>query len=220
MGLVLEVGILADLKSRDLDGYEHHQRQLSQVQECLRRSALTSHTEPEDIGVSTWDLGSYWPLHCLRRLGAWLNIEGRLPPPGDEDSSEDSVVERYYNFERGSQDGRPLPTFDHLILHSDVEGYYVPVDFQEVLFPDEDLGFDGDILGSVQRLLAECELLARSLELPEELDAESSALVQAAASQGRGDLPWQRYGVESRTCALLRQAARVALERNAAIVFY
>ncbi len=219
MGLAVQVGILADLRSTDRQGYEHHKRQLAQVGECLRRSGLPPHVEPEDVVVSAWDLAGYWPLHCLRRLAAWVNLEGRLPPPGDEDSSEDPLVERYYDFERGCRDGQPLVSFDHLIFHSDVEGYYVPVDFPEVLFPDEDLEIDGGMVGSVQRLLAECELLARVLELPEDPDPASLDLAKAAGSQGQGDSRWQQYGVESLACATLLAAARAALERGTAIVF-
>ena len=215
MGLVVEVGILADLKSHDAEGYSHHKRQLAQINECLRRSILPPYAEPEDIAVSAWDLGNHWALHCLRRLGAWLNLEGRLPPPGEEDSSEDPIVERYYNFERGRRAGQAQPTFDHLIFHSDVEGYYVPVDFPEVLFPDEDLEIDGGMLGSVHRLLSECQLLARLLELPEDLDP---GYVMSAVSRGQGDQPWIRYGVEAHTCSTLLHTSRVALSQSAAIV--
>ena len=60
-----------------------------------------------------------------------------------EDPSKDSLVE----------DAR----FDfHLLIHSDAEGFYVPVDFKEVLF-DEEQQLAGGMLGSSGLRLATCE---------------------------------------------------------------
>ena len=219
MGLHVQVGLFADLEGHDPDSLHSHSEQLGFINECLRRNGLAPHQEPENIPVSSWDTGGYWPLHCLRRLGAWLNLEGQLPTPGDESSDEDEVLARYYDFERGTQGGLPRHTFDHLIFHSDAEGYYVPIDFPEVLFPDDDLDVDGGMFGSVQQLASECDLLAKVLAIPEGIGPASPALVAAARGQGRGDLRWQRYGVESRACLILREAARIALEQRAAIVF-
>ncbi|HEY2308559.1 MAG TPA: hypothetical protein VGI05_22025 [Streptosporangiaceae bacterium] len=59
--------------------------------------------------------------------------------------------------------GEPVGPFDHLIHHSDCEGYYVPVDFGQVIV-DERLA--GGYLGSSVRLLAETAGLPLPLTYP------------------------------------------------------
>jgi len=59
--------------------------------------------------------------------------------------------------------GEPAGPFDHLIYHSDCEGYYVPADFLQVII-DERLA--GGQLGSSVRLLAETRYIAAALGLP------------------------------------------------------
>lgn len=53
--------------------------------------------------------------------------------------------------------------FDHLIVYSDCEGFYLPQDFKHVLFATEQTEVPGAIVGSVPRLLSECDRLARIL---------------------------------------------------------
>jgi hypothetical protein len=105
--------------------------------------------------------------------------------------------------------------FDHLLVHSDAEGFYVPVEFDEVLFSD---GVPGTMLGSSQALSRECEELAQALGVPADLDPESEELWSASEEQGAGD-GWRQYGVESFTCVRLLAAARESVQRRAAVVF-
>ena len=100
-------------------------------------------------------------------------------------------------------------------MHSDAEGFYVPVEFDDVLFSDD---VPGTMLGSSQGLVRECEELARSLDIPPGLDPESDELWQASEEQGTGE-GWRQYGVESFTCVRLLAAARESVQRGAAVVF-
>lgn len=116
--------------------------------------------------------------------------------------------------------GKPRPRrlgFDHLLLHSDSEGYYVPIEFDGVLIAKND-ELAGGMVGSSQRLLAECLRLRDVLGIPEEIDPEADLLWEAADAQGEG-AGWLRYGVESFTCVRLLHAARRSIEQRAAIVF-
>jgi hypothetical protein len=137
------------------------------------------------------------------------------PPPGDEDAPNDPLL--YGEYWRRFEAGGGLK-YRHLIVHSDAEGFYVPVDFER----PRDLtkfGLVGGWLGSTQRLHAECGDLAHALEMPVEMDHESDELLEAAQTQGRGDLKWQRYGVETFTCLRLLAACEASLRTKAAIVF-
>ena len=122
--------------------------------------------------------------------------------------------------------GKPQPPevelargFDHLLVHSDCEGFYLPADFAEVLMPPGDIGIPGDQVGSAPRLLAECTRIAEALELPDGLDTSSEELWRVTESQGSGEAQWERYAQESYGCVALMEGSRKSLETGAALVF-
>lgn len=228
MGLNLEVGILADLIESDEEGAEHYRSEFKTLSGFLVSQGLSEHREPESCAVWSSDMYGYSGLHYLRRIAAYLDIKGQLPPPGDDKASNDPVLKRYYEaFDRprpsvldrffgGTIEKR---TFDHLVIHSDAEGYYIPQDFPAVLIPGQDFRVSGEMVGSSHRLLAECERLADALELPLNMNPDSEEIWAATESQGEGDLQWKRYGIESFTCLRLYVAAQHSIQTNAAIVF-
>ncbi|MES9621145.1 hypothetical protein ACPCBX_06145 [Streptomyces tuirus] len=112
--------------------------------------------------------------------------------------------------------GDPPGPFDHLIHHSDCEGYYVPVDFTHVIV---DKRAPGGYLGSSVRLLLEARRLAEALGLPEDLDPHSEEVFEAAEAEEPASEGWQRYGVESYVCLQLLQAAKLSIATGAAIAF-
>ena len=194
----------------------------------LESSGLNPHNESNQCPV--WDThnGSYGNLHYLRRIAAHINIRGSLPEPGSKDTLDDPVVQEYYALVNappitllGRLRGKRsvARTFDHLMCHSDAEGYYLPQDFAQVLFTPEELKIPGGMIGSSHRLLNETRVLARAIELPLELDPDSEEVWAACDSQGEGEKMWQRYGVESSTCLRLHRAARHSIKHSAAIVF-
>ena len=107
----------------------------------------------------SFDMYGYSALHYLRRIAAHIAAGRAVPPPGDDDASSDPVQEAYYDavagkrrlFRKGPKFDR---RFDHLLVHSDAEGFYAPVEFDEVLFSDE---VPGAMLGSSHALVRESE---------------------------------------------------------------
>jgi hypothetical protein len=228
MGLSIEVGILADLKENDPEGGDHFRNEFQQLNRYLKKLGLPEHNEPETCDVWSCDMYGYSGLHYLRRIAAHYDLKTTLPPPGDTQSTDDPVLREYYgDFER-PKDGvigklfgakRRKRSYDHLIIHSDAEGYYIPLEFDEVLIPGKDFPITGGIVGSSHRLLSECERLAEFIGLPLDIGEESEELWKAVESQGEGDTQWKRYGVESFTCLRLYVAAQRSIETGAAIVF-
>jgi hypothetical protein len=223
MSLALEVGILADLKGEDEGGFEHCKEQFAIVNKALSMAGLPEHEEPEDLGgKDVWwtQMLGYYGLHYLRRLAVYLSAGKDLPPPGDDNAPKDPLMDKFYQ-PKGLFSRKPKfdKRFDHLLLHGDAEGYYLPLEFEDVVTPPEDLGVAGWWIGSSNRLMKECEELAAALELPLEMDIESEKLLQASMEQGKGQAKWEKYGIESFTCLRLHRASVKSLELGAAIVF-
>jgi hypothetical protein len=92
--------------------------------------------------------------------------------------------------------------------HSDAEGFYLPIDFADVIVPPEDAGVAGGYIGSSFALLRECEELARSIGVPLDLDTETDELFKG----GDGSQRWHAYHVEARVCLVLHRAAVVTAD--------
>jgi hypothetical protein len=230
MGLTLVVGALAELLEDSVEGAARLESQFAAVNQALAAASLPAHTEPRTLAPDRrWsgDMYGYFGLHYLRRIAAYVAAGRSLPRPGDDGASDDPVLDAYFAVAEGRAPslfgrmlGRPRPAraFDHLILHSDAEGYYLPIEFREVVFPDPDLEVDGAMIGSSPMLLRECERLATVLGIPPDVVPESDELVEAAESQGQGE-GYLRYGQEVFACVQLREAARRSVATGAAIVF-
>lgn len=219
MSLSIEVGIVADLLVHDPEGAEHFQQEFATLSRYLTSSGLQPHIDPTDVEVWSGEMYGYSGLHCLRRLAAHLHYTKKLPAPGNEDSAEDPLLQRYYQEFNDSKGGQAFGAYDHLIVHGDAEGYYIPQDFEEVLIPGDSYLVAGGMVGSSQRLRDECKQIAAALQLPLELDADDDRLFNAAESQGSGAAMWERYGRESHSCLCLYQAACHSLSKHAAVVF-
>ena len=222
MGLAVHVGILLDVAESDAEMLDDLREEFVNVNTVLAENGLPTYDEPE---AGSWkplsfDMHGYSGLHYLRRIAAHLAAGRPLPSPGDDGASSDPVQEAYYDavagrprlFRRRTSFDR---RFDHLLVHSDAEGFYVPVEFDEVLFSED---VPGTMLGSSHALVRECEELMDALEIPSGIDPENEELCVASEEQGRGE-GWRRYGVEAFTCVRLLAAARASLERGAAVAF-
>ena len=224
MGLAICVGIPSEVRESDPEYVEYFGQQMEAVNGVLESFGLPEHSEPldiEDERTAEFEMYDYSGLHCLRRLAAHLALKGELPPPGDDEAASDPVLNDYYrifdaSFAQGTAAGMP---FQHLIVHGDAEGYYLPVEFEDVLIPDASLEIAGGMLGSSQVLLRECRELARALELPEDLSPDDEQVWSAADTQGEGETKWEQYGVESFTCLSLIRACEASVETGAAVVF-
>jgi hypothetical protein len=223
MGLNVVVGALIDL--HDPEGVDNLRAEFAAVNEALHEAGLPEHDEPEraDWDPVDFDMWGHGGLHYLRRAAAHLDREGELPEPGTTESVDnDPVMERYYDRATSALRGllqafgpKKKGRFDHLMLHSDAEGFYVPITFGDVLVSEK---VAGDLIGSSQALLDELTRVARALGLPPDLDPASDEAFEAAENQGSGE-GWKAYGVEWLTCLQLLAAARASVERQAAIVF-
>src|SRR3970040_125744 len=161
MGLALSVGLLSDLKKNDPEGSATFSSYFGEVNKLLTANNLPSHVEPD--GVAPWDaeMFGYSGLHYLRRLAAYVDSGLELPPPGNADSSDDERLAAYFGHVTGEQPGmfksllRKVPRFrrefDHLIVHSDAEGFYLPLDFPDVLIANDGLQIPGGMVGSTPR---------------------------------------------------------------------
>jgi hypothetical protein len=218
MGLDLQVGVLAELKGTDdeLSVSAHCAGQFEIINKVFRAEGLAEHVEPRAAEETfSCQMYGYGGLHYLRRVAAHLALGRQIPPPGNQDAAKDPIL--YQEYWRRYETGVRLK-YQHLIVHSDAEGFYVPVDFER----PRDLSSEklaGGWVGSTQRLQVECSDLARALDMPVAMDHEADELWEAAETQGLGELRWQQYGVETFTCLRLLAACGVSLRTGAAIVF-
>lgn len=177
----------------------------------LETEGLPPHEEPETYGPATArdDINGlpYSFVHYLRR--AYANAheypDQPLTPVADgEDPTGDPAVETVtYMFE------------SHLVCHSDCEGYYVPVDFDQVLYPDEDT-IPGGMVGSSQGLLRELVYVAPYIGITLHDDELSDSEAAALAADQSETHPFHR---ERETWFLLYEAARVSIANNTLITF-
>lgn len=177
----------------------------------------------------------YGGLHALRRVAAYISLEGRLPEPVEYSKyTEDSVYlefnDRHDKYIRKPySDGflgmfrkpLPAPPFQHLVMHSDAEGFYIPTDFERVIadWTQPERPGLGMMIGSSAKLLEECDALAKSLSLPADFDPESDEFLEVLESQPATGEPWQILAVEAHTVVNLANAARASLKLGAAIQF-
>jgi hypothetical protein len=214
----------SEIRESDPEYLAYFEQQVEAINGVLESFGLPLHREPfdvEDERTFECEMYGYAGLQYLRRVAAHLALKGELPPPGDDDAPNDAVLYDYHkifdaNFARGNATGMP---FQHLIVHGDAEGYYLPVEFDDVIIPDASLEIAGGVLGSSHALLRECRELAQALELPADLSVDDEQLWFAPESQGEGETKWERYGVESFTCLRLIRACEASVETGAAVVF-
>lgn len=229
MGLSLTVGLLSDLDEQDQEGAEEIKAHFEALNDYLRSLRLPTHSEPSTCAEWSADMFGYSGLHTLRRLAAHLDAGRPLPSPGDRDSSQDPLLEAYFLEAIKRPQGllkklfgsRPKfeHRYDHLIVHSDAEGYYLPIDFPKVLLLPDRYAVPGQMVGSTPRLMEELTRLAKALQIPADLHSQSDALWEAADNPNQGTELWQRYGIESFSCVVLLEGCRASMAAGAALAF-
>jgi hypothetical protein len=101
----------------------------------------------------------------------------------------------------------------HIICHSDVEGFYVPIDFRDPIYDDR---IWGEWLGSSQRALAELVLAAPLLGIPLRKGRLSDKAARLIAEEEDDAHPCWR---ERRVWLKFFEAARLSVEYGTAISF-
>jgi hypothetical protein len=227
MGLAVCVGMLAELLEDDPESAKGFEEELAEVNRVLAAAGLPPHTEPrgplELDSRASIDGFPYSFIHYLRRAYAHrvLSPDWMATPLADDvDPTADPKIQALLD---GCE--------SHLLCHSDAEGFYVPVDFDEVLFDgdggdeeeaegdadiEEPAGLPGGMLGSSQRLLEELVFVAPALgirlddgRLSDEEAERIDALIDEDDGLYREYVSW----------LLLYESARLSIEHRTAIVF-
>lgn len=227
MGLAVCVGMLAELLEDDPESAEGFEEELAEVNRVLAAAGLPPHTEPrgplELDSRASIDGFPYSFIHYLRRAYAHRVLSPdwvATPLADDVDPTADPKIQALLD---GCE--------SHLLCHSDAEGFYVPVDFDEVLFDgdggdeeeaegdadiEEPAGLPGGMLGSSQRLLKELVFVAPALgirlddgRLSDEEAERIDALIDEDDGLYREYVSW----------LLLYESARLSIEHRTAIVF-
>jgi hypothetical protein len=227
MGLILSVGLLASTRRYSPERLNYADDQLAAINEVLQEQGLPEYQEPEDLEVWSVDLWGQSGLQTLRRVAAHLWACQGVPEParrgiaGVPEASSDPMLNAYYDeVQRWLRQGAPRyrMAYEHLILHSDDRGYYLPLRFPQVIFTHPGLGIAGTMLGSAPVLVDECRQLLGALQAPPDLDQDSEELREAVSNPGRGE-GWHRCGIEVEACVKLLAVCQRALESNAMVVF-
>lgn len=209
MGLGISVGILADLVINDAEGAEWVRKHLAIVNRYLTKAGLPAHMEPEQLLSLEWRTNdrsfSYSPLHYLRRIYARTKEDPDwvLTPvaEGEDPINDQAVEDELYMFR------------SHLLCHSDAEGYYVPIDFTEVISGDDILG---GFIGSSYRLRDELIVAARPMNITlmnSELDGAEVRRIKAIVSKRT---PFYR---EYLVWLALFEATRLSIQHKSVIAF-
>jgi hypothetical protein len=212
MGLALSVGYLEGLEGPDSDpeGAEWFREALQHLNAFLRKQGLPEHHEPTTLPRLRyrrhWCSFPYSFTHHLRRAVAYAR---RAPDKfaaidREADPTEDEYLDRELSVHFGC----------HLICHSDCEGYYVPLDFPEPLYSDDEDKIPGCMVGSSVRLLAELRQAATLLEIA--LDADGR-LSDPEAERLKDEA--HRYHLERMVWFAFYEVAQASVDHKSLIVF-
>ena len=213
MGLAVGVGVLADLLENDREGAKWLDDGLVAANRLLEKAGLPSHTEPRMLERPSKRASirsfPYSFIHYLRRAYAYRIADPSWVASGvcdDVDPARDPILEQEMEMLRS-----------HLLCHSDAEGFYMPVDFRDVLFENSDgPGIPGGMLGSSYRLREELILVAPALGIrlsDGRLSDEEAAIIDHVARSEDG------LCREHCSWLALYEAARISIELKTAIVF-
>lgn len=210
MGLAVCVGALADLLANDPEGAEWIESDIKAINECLAKDGVDAHVEPRTLPqLESRDQTGSFPYswtHYLRRIVAHAMADpswNATPVAEDEDPTSDAAVL-----------DATINLSGHFVCHSDSEGYYVPKDFQEVIFGDEKMT-GGGIIGSSYRVMEEMQLAAKALGINlvnGELSDEGAAAINDVDEN-------DPFMIEKIVWLSFYEAARLSIKHNTMIVF-
>jgi hypothetical protein len=238
MGLTIAVGLYAQQLADGEEDDDMLRESFELLNAVLAENSMPRHDEPRHLHAGEFfeaSLVGYGGLHALRRMAAYLALNGTLPPPLPYGAHADDAVlgkfnalhDAYANWSRKSVlmrlfGTRPTkPAFQHLIMHSDAEGFYIPRVFDDVIIdwttpPRPGLGM---MIGSTAMLEEECRTLAREIELPDEFDPDADQFAELLDAPPLEGHPWQRLPIEAHTLAHLLAACEASKSLGAAIHF-
>ena len=146
MSLSIAINHLGEMKQYDEEGFAYYQQIFAHLNDVLKDNELPAYQEPIELinEHSRAPITSfpYSFLHYLRWVEIQLSVNPQSPliPINSNDELDDKLNSVDF-----------VDFMDNpLINHADNEGYYLPVDFDEVLFDD----VENQSLGSSHHLMA------------------------------------------------------------------
>lgn len=210
MGLYITSGALASFKEMDEEAFKHYSSVFKDVNKLLELNGLTPYEEPTELEGGSLELGgfSYDFIHHLRRFYAYCaEYEDWTPIPFSPNSkpSEDSIIDDYAS-----------DLTCHLICHSDCTGFYVPVDFIDIVFDNDEIPIDGAMIGSSYTLFKELKFIANKLNI--QLDEDDTIVnIEAVNKSINAE---EDFWKEKLVWCELFKAAKHSIHNKAAIVFH
>lgn len=218
MGLAIDVGHLASFRGSDPEAAQWVAGDLLKVNEVLAELNLPTHREPTELPAfnsrAPIESFPYSYLHYLRRLYARMVNDSTwtpVPVAEGEDPARDPAVEE-----------QTFMLNSHLLCHSDCEGYYFPIELEELVFDEEaPAGQNGRIRGGTlgSSISLRIELIGIAPSLGINLDGEGNLSDEEVArieSRIGNQDPWE---TELIVWIALFEACRLSLELSSAIVF-
>lgn len=211
MGLAIKVGTYADLLKEDPSQAEWLGDTFAALNEVLAENGIELHHEPKILtklkNRAQCDSFPYSFIHYLRRFYAQVETDPNwVPAPvkEDEDPTDDPAIEEVSSMLES-----------HLLCHSDCDGFYLPIKFDEIIFDDEDR-IPGGALGSSYKLLEELIFIAPKLNIilkdGQLSDSEADKINELADNEGN-------FHREYCVWIALYEAASESIENKTAIYF-
>lgn len=214
MTLSVLVGLLSHLKKSGQDQNTNIDQSFSDLNKVLSEHNIPTHMEPDHIDEEK-HFGMnmhYTALHKLRRVAAWVAVNGKLPDPCEEYKNDMTVI-TYYD-----KAAREILPFQHLVDHSDCDGFYLPYDFERPLTFSANHQYVAFSTGSSQKLKEECEQLAEKMGFDLTMDVYTDEMKNALSGEDRTGAFWKKYAIECFVCHQLHQAAIRSIESGSAVV--
>lgn len=243
MGLSVTVGVLADVAEHDPEMLPEFAVGFLAINDVLAAKGLPAHDEPTDCDVWSADFVGHSGLHALREAAgfvhAGLDIPRNILLDGTDTTQSDALVKTFLEHVSGKGDftlvGRALrsifkikekpelPPFIHLTVHSDCDGYYVPVAFENPLVAKKTSDETAHLwpLGSVMRLESEINALAKHLQISVDLTPDDPVLTEKIDTPDRTQSAplWHAQPIAAHSCVVLRAACARSLATGAAMHF-
>ncbi|MCE9565798.1 MAG: hypothetical protein K8U57_27555 [Planctomycetes bacterium] len=210
MSLAICVGVLA-VDDPDPEAVGYHREQFHHVNRVLAENGLPPHVEPEVLPDFPYrgQLISFpyaWTPYLHRAVAFARQAPGEFHPlPEGANPYKDKRVDaELYTFAES-----------HLICHSDTEGYFVPIDFEDII-ADKAGELHGRLLGSSQNALADLVRTAPLLGIPLEGRELSDEAAQVIAKEADEAHP---YWIERKVWLSMFEAFRLSVQHGCAVVY-
>ncbi len=212
MGLSVNVGVIADALRFDPEAADWYREDFETINRVLEEEGLPSHDEPKELPELVWrnDCSGfpYTFIHYLRRFYAravedfdWIPS----PVAEGEDPTEDEVL---------NEESEKCES--HLLCHSDCEGYYLPINFSDVIVSDKH-EIPGGLLCSSFRLEEELIAIAPKLGIVLKDGVLSDSNANAINLECTEETT--PFYIEKLVWITLFEAARLSIEHKSAIQF-